>query len=301
MDKNGLSQSIDLNKFQDSGGITLSKMNIGLWIVANRRRFFWGFIIFLIVLSAIFYGYTLYNYVDYLFFGGQKERAAIEELTKTPSISESQRIQSQAKPIENSAAQFFISSGRYDFLVKLNNPNDKFFVNFDYCFTDAGKDIACSKSFLLPTENRYLASFNNELTGLAQLGFRIYNLKWDRINLHTYPDWANFYATHINFSSSDVDFKTAQESGLSEKLSFNTLDFKISNNSAYNFWDAPFLIVMFNGQTPAAINHYSVNNFLSGEVRPVKITWTDTVTSVERLEIFPEINILDDTVFMKYK
>ena len=301
MEKNGLGQSFDLNKFEDRGGMTINKINFGLWLVANRKRFILMFIGFLIAVSAIFYGYTLYNYIDYLFFGGQKERLAIEELTKTPSVSEAQRIQSQAKPIENSTAQMFASNGRYDFLTKITNPNNQFFINFDYCFTDAGKDIACAKTFLLPTESRYLASFNNQLSGVSQLGFRIFNLKWDRINLHTYPDWAGFLASHINFTTSDINFKSATESGLSDKLNFNTLDFKITNNSAYNFWEAPFTIVLFNSQTPVAVNHYSLYNFLSGEARPVRLSWAGNVASVNKVEIFSEINILDDTVFMKYK
>ena len=204
MEKNGLSQGLDLNKFEDSEGITLKKMNIGLWLVSNRRNFIWGFIVFLIVVSAALYGYTIYGYVDYLFFGGQRERLAIEELTKTPAISEEQRLQSQAKPLENSVPQNFSSAGNSDFLTKLNNPNDKFFVKFDYCFTDNSKDIACANTFLLPTESRYVAIFNSTSTVSSQLGFRMFNMKWERLNAHIYPDWKAFYAGHINFSTSDA-------------------------------------------------------------------------------------------------
>ncbi|MEI7451769.1 MAG: hypothetical protein WCK37_01045 [Candidatus Falkowbacteria bacterium] len=301
MDKNGLSQGIDLNKFEDSEGITLNKMNIGLWLVAHRRRFILIFIGFLIAMSAIFYGYTIYGYVDYLFFGGQRERLAIEELTKTPSVSEEQRLQAQAKPIETSVPQAFANAGNYDFLAKINNPNDKFFVSFDYCFTDSGKDLACAKTFLLPSENTYVAVFNSTSTVQSQLGFRMFNTKWERLNLHIYPDWKSFASDHINFSTSDINFKSSQDSGLSEKISLNSLDFKVSNNSAYNFWEAPFTILMFNGPAVVAINHYTLSSFMSGEIRPIKISWAGSVAAVNKLEVYPEINILNDSVFMKYK
>jgi hypothetical protein len=301
MEKNGLSQGLDLNKFEDSEGITLKKMNIGLWLVSNRRRFIWGFIIFLVVLSAALYGYTIYGYVDYLFFGGQRERLAIEELSKTPAVSEEQRLQSQAKPLENSTPQNFSNSNFSDFLTKLNNPNDKFFVKFDYCFTDSGQDIACSNTFLLPSESRYTAIFNSTSTVATQLGFRMFNFKWERLNAHIYPDWKAFYTDHINFSTSDVNFKSAADSGLSDKLSLNSLDFNITNNSAYNFWEVPFTIVMYNGPLVVAVNHYSVTDFMSSETRPVKISWAGAVSAVNKVEIYPELDITDNSVFMPYK
>jgi hypothetical protein len=302
MDKNKLNQSFDIEQFKDLEGVTANKLNIGLWIVTHRRQFFLMLLGALVVVSTIFYGYTIYSYVDYVFFGGQKERQAIIDLTTAPLVSEAQRLQNQAQPVTYLPPQSLLNNGKYDFLVKVKNPNSKFFVNINYCFTAGGTEVACAEDFVLPDEEKYVFSLGNNVTSTpSNLDFVLKNVRWDRLDLHKYPNWPEFKVTHLNFSFSEINFKSAAASGLSQKLNLNTLDFKVKNESAYNLWAVPLTIILFNGQTPIAIQNYMVDGLDSLETRAVKIAWPDSVIDMTEVKIFPSVNILDDNVYRKYQ
>jgi hypothetical protein len=58
---------------------------------------------------------------------------------------------------------------------------------------------------------------------------------------------------------------------------------------------------MYNGPLVVAVNHYSVTDFMSSETRPVKISWAGAVSAVNKVEIYPELDITDNSVFMPYK
>ena len=132
MAQNNLNKNLDLNRYQDSGGITTKRLNLGLWIVSHRRQFILGVIGVLIGVSAIFYGYAIYNYVDYLFFGGKAERLAVEQMATVSPIDEQQRIKNAAQVLVGSVPQVFLNNDKYDFLAKVKNSNTNFFANFNY-------------------------------------------------------------------------------------------------------------------------------------------------------------------------
>jgi hypothetical protein len=296
-----LSQYLDLNKFQDKGGVTVKRLNFGLWVVSHRKYFIIGTIIFLIGFSAVFYGYTIYSYIDYYFISGEKERQNLEQLLNIPIVSEDQRLKSGALKLVDYPPQFFMSNQKYDLLGKVTNPNSTIYVTISYCFNDAGAELACSTALLFPGETKYLSILGVDLSNRpANLTFVIKDTAWQRLNAHVYPNWDDFYKTHLNFSVSQVQFKSAAASGLSEKLNLDSLEFSLTNNSAFNYWEVPFDIVYFEGNNVVGVNATTIANFLSGETRAVKLTWADSLTHISDIKVLPAINIMDDSVYKKY-
>ncbi len=302
MPKNDLNKNLDLKRYDSSSGITASKLNLGLWIVSHRRQFVLGVIGVLIAASAVFYGYSIYNYIDYLFFGGKQERLAIEQMATTSPIDEQQRLKNLAKKLEESAPQVFLNNEKYDFIAQVKNPNNNFFARFTYCFTDNSQELACGSAFIMPDETRYVLSWANDLKFKpAQVGVVLKGITWQRLDYHKYPDWKTFSASHLNFAVENASFTAAASSGLSEKINLDVLQFDIVNKTAYNYWEVPLNIVLLSGNAPIAINHHVLNEFKSGETRSVRLSWPDSISQPSQITVLPDINITDDNVYMKYQ
>jgi hypothetical protein len=297
----GLDRPLDLDKFEDSGGLSTQKLNLGLWIVSHRRWFVVGTIALLITLSAIFYGYSIYNYIDYYFIGGVQEQQNIEDLTTMPIISEAQRLRNIAQKITQDSPQFFINNNKYDLLVKATNPNDRLIAYVDYCFLNGAIELSCGSAAILPSESKYLIVLGKELDARPNsLAWTIKDVTWQRLDAHTYPDWPGFSASHLSFAVSQVEFKSAAASGLSEKLNLNNLSFDLKNTSAYNYWEAKFVVLLLQNNAIVGVNTYTLEQFLSGQTRTAKMTWADSISTITDIKVVPDINILDDTIFMKY-
>ena len=127
------------------------------------------------------------------------------------------------------------------------------------------------------------------------------NIKWQRISPHKIPDWHDYYKKHLAISSADIKFTPAGLSPLSEKLNLNQLSFNAINNTAFNFWETGFTILLFRSGELANINHYILNDFMSGQKRFVELSWPGDIGQVDRVEIVPEINIMKDDIYIKYE
>jgi len=79
------------------------------------------------------------------------------------------------------------------------------------------------------------------------------------------------------------------------------LEFKITNQTAYAYYEAPLQILLYSGSELVGVQTYSVNNFLAGEKRNVNLSWPGGLQTVSRTEVKPNINILDDDVYLKYQ
>ncbi|MCX6794824.1 MAG: hypothetical protein NTY31_02470 [Candidatus Falkowbacteria bacterium] len=290
----GRNKDIDLKNYNDKAGVSLKRMNFGLWVAEHRRRIIKLFIAFLISLSAFFFIYSSYYFVVYLISGDPNAQLLNDNL----SFSARQA----ASALEISSPQVFDNDGQPDLAVQIVNPNEKFMANFSYCFKLGDKDVACGQAFILPAEKKYILALASEFSGRpSELSFSISDIFWRRIDAHQIPSWADFYSQRLDFAISDLDFTTAALSGLSDKINLNTLGFSIKNQTAYGYYEAPLNIFLYSGSDLVAVNRYLLQNFLSGETRVVKISWPGRFDAVNRTEVAPDINIMDDNVYLKYQ
>jgi len=301
MAKNDLERSLDADNFHDIEGLSTSKLNFGLWIVDHRRAFIIGLLAFLALAGGIFVFYSGYNYIDYFFFGGQRENQDIINLINSPAIDPALVLRNQAQKLQANSGQVFLKNGQYDFWGQIKNPNDKFLAYADYCFVDGAKELACAQTFIMPGEIKNFLSLGNNLGAApANFGLIIKNTKWERMNVHTYPNWPKFAADHLNFTTSDFDFHSGKTSGLSDKLNIDSLTFNVKNNSAFSYWQVPLNIVLYNGTTPVTVLRYVVDKFYSSQTQIIRLSWVDSIDNADSLQIYPDLNIVDDSIYIKY-
>lgn len=289
-DKN-YDHGIDLKKYQAEDSVGLREMNIGLWLSEKREFLMRLLIIFLIMVSAGFFIYSAYQY--FIYFRSSSDKTP---LTENTVVSPHNII----ADLKIDAPQFFRNGAQYDLTVKITNPNDKFGALFDACFNLSGTEFTCAKSFILPGETKYVFALAKEVKDdVKTLSFNAKNISWQRIDTHNIPDWNAFSASRLNFAFADISFYSLADAGGGEK-SGNILEFNAQNLSPYSYYDLPLNIALFDGAQMLSVNVYHLQNFLSGETRNIKINWPGNYRNI-RAEIVPDLNILDNAVYLKYQ
>ncbi len=289
---NGQNKDIDLKNYNDSSGVSLKRMNFGLWVAENRRKITKIIILALILISAFFFIYSSYNYIVYFISGDPNSQVSSPILSPRKVTSD----------LEISPMQVFSSDSHSDLAAQISNPNDKFMANFSYCFKLKDKDVACGTSFILPSEKKYVLALATDFSGSrSELTFSVSDVFWRRIDMHQIPNWSDFYNKRLDLAVSGLNFTPASASGLSDKVNLNTLDFSIKNQTAYGYYETPLDIFLYSGSEIVAVNRYIIQNFLPGETRSVNISWPGSLGAVNRTDVIPDINIMDDNVYLKYQ
>ena len=290
-DKN-LDKDIDLKKYNDPSGLSVSEMDFGLWLSENRHKLLRILTIFLIVLSAGLFIFSSYYYVIYLSSGGNTSLVTNNIVSSPRQVTADLLID----PV-----QVFTGENSYDLAVKLTNPNDKFTANFQYCFTQAGQNLTCGDAYIMPGEVKYVLDLAQVISGTpGDIVFQTSHIFWQRIDAHKIPDWGSYASSHLNFVITNQTFTPAASNSLSNKVGLNTLSFTVQDQSAYGYYQAPLDLLFFNGTTLVGVNRYDLENINSGETRQVNITWPGSLPGVTQTQIVPDINIMDPSVYLPY-
>lgn len=291
-------KKIDLNKYQDPTGVTIEKLERALWFFQNRKNFKKSFVILLILFCIIVWSYALYGYGKYLIIGMDRDKKLAEELTET-NIFHNDVLQFSPKTIVLSDLEVIRENDKYDFVIKIINPNDYHVGYFNYCFTSNGDDIKCGGNFILPEEEKYIIELSNEIKGGGgQIGFEIKKLNWKKIDRHEINNWGIFENKRINFEIKNAEITPPQKSKLSEEINLSNLSFSVANNSAFGYYKIPFNILLLNNNKIVAVNKFSVYNFKSKEKRNIDITWTNLNFVNGTIKIIPEVDISSEDVYM---
>lgn len=292
-----------IKDYKDTSGLSTRKLNFGLWVAANREKFRQALIVFLSLIILFSWTYSIHGFAYYVFKGMDEDNKIIEEMLKVNAINHEYIERMAARDLIVSPVNILKSDqDKYDFLVKIENPNLNRAGKFKYCFMAGEEKIACAENFILPGEKKYLLILSQKLKNRpGNVSSKFENIGWQRIDLHKYPDWDKFYDEHLNISVSNVIFKNAYASGLSEKLNFNNLEFEAVNNTPYNYWEVGFSILFYSGNSIVGANRYSAQEFMSQEKRQIQMSWPGNLSGVTKTEIRPEINILKDDIYIKYE
>jgi len=284
MKKDKNNHEIDLNKYQDLNGLSVDKMNFGLWLSENRSKIMRIIIVILIAVSAFFFVYSTYNYVVY-FLDKSNDSATVDTGVTSPRNVTAELVVN--------TPQLFKSGETYDIIATISNPNDKFVAHYNYCFSNESVDIYCGSSFIMPGEQKYISALGQTIAkGSISASLKLSNVSWQRIDSHEITDWSVYANDRINFNIENIQLNLSE---------LDSLEFSITNRSNYSYYEVPLNIVFYNGQEIIGTNRTVVKLFLSGETRNVHLTWPGGLSGVTRTDIRPELDLLNDGIYLKYQ
>lgn len=298
--KDRAKKEAELKKYEDPDGISVEKMNFGLWLSTNRSVIIKGVILFLIIVAVFSLLYSGYNYIHYFLYGRDADKALTQSLTENQINTQAYRDANSPQELQVGNLSTFAVQGKYDFLIPLENLNAKHFSNFSYCLqNNSGENIVCGDSFIMPSSEKSLIILGKSLKNSpSNLKFVITNLSWQRLNNHEISDWSSYAALHLNVDISDVKYVAPEGNN---KTPFHSLTFVIKNNSPYHFSSIPLDIILKNNTGITGVNSFKVDNLWSSESRSVSLSWPAGGERVNKVEIIPDVNLLDSNIYLPYR
>lgn len=267
---------------------SLKRMKFGLWLSENRNKIIKAFTILLILISSGFFVFSIYNLFIYFSAGDPISEDFNDNLAKN---------QTQIIPLAFSDVSAFKNGEKVDLLISIKNENPRFYAQFDYCFYHGETAVDCRRGFILPASEKSLTAFGANLSGEGDsFSFNVSKISWTRISKEII-DYPSYYNERMNILVSDISFKPQ---GGSVSATSNSLEFTISNNTAFSYHDVPLNILIFSNTGLISINKYIAQNLYSGESRDVSLKWSGNLSSAKKVEIMADVDILNDGVFIKY-
>lgn len=206
--------------------------------------------------------------------------------------------QKQTEDLLLSAVSVFKSGDKNDLVFQVKNPNNNFSAFFDYCFKSGEEEIFCGQSFVFPGEEKYVSTLGLK-NGFNSASVYLKKITWKRLDTKNIPDFKAFKEERLNFLISDQVFSAAA-SGISSNIDLNLLEFSILNNSPYGYYQLPLDILIFNSGSLVGVNRHIINNFISGDLRQVRMSWSGDLRGAKDVLIVPSVNIFDESIFLKY-
>lgn len=280
----------------DFKDLSEQQLKFASWYVYHKILLSKIFIGFLILLNVIFWGYGLYGLTNYYLIDGPRFNQAMRELGRFPNFS---AINAKTEPQSLGVGITEVLSagkGKYDLAAKVSNSNPVWYAEFDYDFVADGKALPTRHGFILPGEEKFLINLGVESTSrVRQASLELSNLHWQRIDPHVIPDYSAWKGERFNFVFEDVKFLPAV---IRDTITVSRVTFNAKNLTAYGFWDVGFYIFLYRGSSLAGINYITLEEFLSGQTRPVEVSWFEPLPSVTQVKVVPEVNIFDSKVYM---
>ncbi len=266
------------------------------WYVSHKLLLKKTLIGALIAFSAGFLGYGLYGLINYYFIEGPAFNRALREFSQ-PIDFESLRSKLQPQGLEVGAVSI-LSRGKekYDLAAEIYNPNPNWRVEFSYTFVVDGQELDPQKGFLLPGEEKFLLKLSFESKVKPRRGeVEIKDLNWQRIDVKKIPDYSAWQNERLNFVFEDVKFSPAV---IRDTIAISRASFNAKNMTAYGFWNVGLYIVLYRGSSIAGITYVTLQEFISGQTRPVEVSWFESLPSITQVKVIPEVNLFDERVYM---
>lgn len=294
---------VDINRYKSLDSPSSGKLEIGLWLLENKKYFKRAFIFFLIAVAVVSWSYTIYGFAYYIGKGMNDDEILVKQMVETKTVSHEYILKLVPQDLFYSSVKIFRGDeNKYDFAAEIKNPNGKHWASIKYCFYEQNQEVECGENFIFPGETKNLIALAKNFSYLPRdASLMIKEISWQKINTRQISDWGSFRDNHLNFAFEGITFKPAASSGLSEKLNLNTLEFSASNKTVFNYWEVPLDILFYNGNTLIGVNRYVLSEFMSQEKRDIKMSWLGSLNGVNGVKVIPDLNILKDDIYIKYE
>lgn len=285
----------------EAGRFTSGELQFASWWVRNGpqlRRIGHGVLIFL---SVLVWGYALWGLLDAYAISYPRESRINLQIALNQQLLTALSTDVPQNVALTDVSVFQTTDGRYDMSVELTNPNPQWWAEFNYHFSLSGEQTPIQSGYVLPASTQIVTQlgYRPKTKGGRSASLVIDNVRWHRVDPSVVGDNVKDYmGTRLALSFQDIAYDTDITLGTTK---VGQTSFTLVNNSAYGFWSVDLIVRLYRGSTPVAINKVTLDKVVPGEHRPVKITWFDNVPSVTRTEIIPQINLLDQSVYLPTK
>jgi hypothetical protein len=269
----------------------------GYWFVTHKVLLRRILIVSLIALSAGLLGFSGYGLVSDILNASERERM-MKELAAN-QLNRATTESAAPRPLSSGNVQALPSSGKFDFIAAVKNPNVRHYAHFSYRFVGGDFATPSRRGFILPGEEKLMIELgfaSASRPGGATL--EISEVNFDRVDRHSIADWGEYVHEHVNFPISDPAYEQGIEIAEGKPMIGRT-SFKIRNATGYGYYDLRVLVLMYKGSAIAAVNSTAFPSFAPGETKEAEVTWYEDYGAISQIKVVPEIDITDQASYMR--
>jgi hypothetical protein len=201
------------------------------------------------------------------------------------------------QPLALSGAQILANGAKFDLIALVRNQNPKHGASFTYRFVSGSEATQPQKGFILPGEEKYVATLGASFASRpSAVQLELMDVQWRPIDRHAIPDLAAFEKDRLTFTVTNPLFDPAVPV---DTKTVGKTTFTLTNATGYGYQAVRVLVVMYTGSAITAVNEATLVALQPGETRNAEVTWFDTLPAISKVEVLPEVDVLDDAVYLR--
>lgn len=278
------------NRFTDK------ELKYSYWFVTNKVFLQRMLIVLILVFNMVLILFITYRLVDNYILSWDTNKIALQSLTnssKALSGIQSQSID-KASDMQILGTQVFTDDkGHYDIITLIKNPNKRYAGYFEYRYVTIGGESEWKKGFILPLEEKYLHKLNFESeVRVLDANLEIRDFEWQQV-----LQYEKIAEQRLNFEIEELEFIPSFQSELTGNIPVSKVSFILNNKSSFNYRQVGLLVLLYRGAQVVGVNYVKLDDVLANSEYDVETAWYYSIGSVISVDVLPEVNILDSSVF----
>jgi hypothetical protein len=263
---------------------------LAVWLYEHRPQFWLATVYIFLCIAAVLFVLTTVQGIIYVAKSSSHSLSFLR-ITQGSMLFEDPALAFAPEPLEELNFTVIRHKNRgADFLIEFNNPNKNWVASsFDYAIDIDGSPLPSTSSFALPGI-QYRASFRSDSTPFTDAVPRINNVNWRKISTSVDRErliLQNVPVINKQFVSGD------------KNQVVDTVTATLKNQTPFGFWKMVVIAWVYKDGKILGVGELQLERVAQGEERTVEIgVGILPVSSVDKIEIVPQINLLDEGNFM---
>ncbi len=284
-------------------GLSARSLRWSYWYIAHKLFLKKLLAIFLSVVAIFCWSFAVFQIVRmYVFEADFFEKTQMAIMAPRVDFEAYREKYYPKAPIPLEVVVISTGANHYDFLAKVKNPNKDWYIkSLTYEFLFQGGATLPLTAYILPEKERYLTHLGYISEGRVDSpSIRITGIQWKKIQALGIRDFSSYEKERFQISIENPTYISSQTLGISEKTPIARGSFRATNLSNYSFWNMGFLVFLTQNKKIISAEYTTSGIFPSFLSHDLEVSWFERLPLFGNLEIIPEINILDPTVFMDF-
>ncbi len=268
-----------------------------LRVVGWRPKLLRAGVIAWAILDIALVGFFVVSIVVYVVSGSFQDVRDVATIARNVGVAHMVSLTRAAEPMLLGDARVLTrDQGSYDMYAVVENPNAEWYATFDYYFIAGSLTTTTTQASLMPSESRYVLGLKvAAATRPSGAELVVENVVWQRVDRHEVLDTEEFLSDHEGFTVLSSEYAPDV---IFEKDTVGRSTFTIKNDTAYSYFTPTFAVLLKRGGVVVAVNQVTLSQFASGETREVIVHWFGDVPASGLVEILPQLNYFDRSVYM---
>lgn len=259
-------------------------LKISYYSLSHKEDLRKWYVIVMLAVAVFFAVFSVTNIILYV-IGIPRQQQIIAGMADSPINYPTIRLQSAPQGLQLTSTYAIAgTNGRYDVVAPVTNPNTDWFAEVTYTVTIGGTVSDAYTDVINPSAKSYLVALgaNGPSSGSTSAQLVLESVNWHRVD-HRQK------LAELNFDITDVQYSTLSDS----TVVTHQVQAAVANNSFTNFFEVPFIVLLFNGESIVGVNYTYVKPFEFGTSKTITVKWSTVGGSVSSVLVEPDVNLLD--------